>query len=59
MKTYIIAVPETHYSTYTIEAKNKRDAINQVLEGLISSDNCEFSHIDEDSNNWKIKEDSS
>lgn len=56
VKTYTVTVPETHYTHYTVKARSEAQAKEIVAEGKQNSDFTEFSHIDEDTNNWGVWE---
>jgi len=54
-QTFVVVVPETHYTYYTVQAHSEAQAKELVAAGQQNSELTEFSHIDEDMNNWEVR----
>ena len=53
---YEVEIPEVHYAIWTIEADTKEEAIEIALQGEGDEMEMRYSHTDEDSNNYIVKE---
>lgn len=58
MKTYIVNVQEVHIQQVEIQAKNKKQAIEKVLdgEGDYVDNSLEYDHTLDNSEEWVVEE---
>jgi hypothetical protein len=56
-KTFVVFVPEVHYSVMYVEAKSKEEAIAKVQDGDGEMRELEYSHTIEDLELWKVQTD--